>query len=119
MIDTKHWKHATSIPTQNDGVSISVARDLYFPENVAAAEGEGDLTNVDGPYAISPIEAGVLLFRASENPDLQLGRSTEPNCELVETEDGELVVLSIRSIAEGEFFCIAHSDDEEDEEDSK
>lgn len=87
-------------------------RDMYLPGSNPDVEGS-DLTNVDGPYAIEHIEAGVLLFRASENPDLQLGRSTEPNCEVMEDENGELVVMSIRKIAPGEFFCIEHSDDSE------
>ncbi len=112
VIDTKTWLHSTQIAPQADGLSVSLARDFCLPGR-AAAPGEGaDLTNVDGPYAVEPIEAGTILFRAEECPDIQLGRSTEPNCELVEFE-GDLAIVSMRDIAPGEFFCIANSSDED------
>ncbi len=115
VIDTKTWMHATQIDPQSEGVSISLARDFYLPGHAAEEEEDvANLTNVDGPYAVENIEAGTLLFRAEEHPDLRLGRSTEPNCELVEMENDQLAVVSTRDIAPGEFFCVAHSEDEDD-----
>jgi hypothetical protein len=43
---------------------------------------------------------------------------TDPNCEVVELEDGTSAIVSIRDIAAGEFFCTAESDDEDGESES-
>ena len=110
VIDTTTWLHSTQIAPQAGGVSVSLARDFCLPGRAAPPEQGADLTNVDGPYAVEPIEAGTILFRAEECPDIELGRSTDPNCELVDI-DG-LAIVSLRDIAPGEFFCIAHSSDD-------
>lgn len=36
----------------------------------------------------------------------------DPNCELIELEDGEGAIVSCRNIKAGEFFCILESDDD-------
>jgi hypothetical protein len=113
VIDTKTWLHSTQIAPQAGEFSVSLARDFCLPGRRKPEEG-ADLTNVDGPYAVEPIEAGTILFRADECPDIELGRSTDPNCELVEIDD-DLAIVSLRDIAPGEFFCIAPSSDEEGE----
>lgn len=109
VVDTKNWMHNTSIAQQE--VSLSFARDIYLGRDVA----EEDMTNVDALFAVEDIEAGTLLFKADENPDLELGRSNEPNCEVVELQDGTLAIVTTRAIASGEFFTVEHSEEEEEE----
>lgn len=70
------------------------------------------MSNVDGLYATSDIEAGVIIFTQESMPDCSLHRSDNPNCEIVETEEGQMAVVSARNIKSGEFFCVANSDDE-------
>lgn len=51
-------------------------------------------------------------------PDCELHRSKKnPNCELVELEDGCAAIISCRDIQAGEFFCIEESDEDDDESD--
>ena len=38
----------------------------------------------------------------------------DPNCEVAETEDGDLVLVTIRPVDEGEFFTVAPDDDSGD-----
>eukprot|EP00977_Amphora_coffeiformis_P027431 scaffold34611_cov184-Amphora_coffeaeformis.AAC.8 len=52
-------------------------------------------------------------------PDCSLCRSTEPNCEVVEMEDGMQAIISTRPIKSGEFFCVINSDDEESDDDGE
>jgi hypothetical protein len=76
------------------------------------------MTNLDGLYATNDIEGGTIIFKETDMPDCELHRSaTNPNCELVELEDGTTAVVSSRPIATGEFFCVSESSDEEEEED--
>ena len=50
-------------------------------------------------------------------PDCELHRSKDnPNCELVELEDGCMAIISCRDIQAGEFFCVEESDDDDEEE---
>ena len=61
----------------------------------------------------------ILAFRLSQ---LNLAhkrarRSAGPNCEVVTLEDGTGAVVSLRSIAEGEFFSVGFSDAEDDSSD--
>jgi U3 small nucleolar RNA-associated protein 6 len=80
-------------------------------------EQQTTLTNLDGLYAANDIEAGTVVFRESDMPDCELHRTNEnPNCEIVELEDGEGGIVSCRSIKAGEFFCIMESDDDSDDE---
>jgi hypothetical protein len=41
---------------------------------------------------------------------------TDPNCEVVELEDGTSAIVSIRDIAAGEFFCTAEDVESESSE---
>jgi U3 small nucleolar RNA-associated protein 6 len=72
------------------------------------------MSNVDGLYATDEIEAGTVIFTEETMPDGSLGRSSEPNCDRLELEDGQLAIVSSRDIAAGEFFCIAETDEESD-----
>lgn len=115
LIDTKSWTHSTVIPSQQgegSAVSISIARDVYLDRE---KEKEDGMTNVDAPWATEEIPKGTCIFTASQWPDLQLGRSDDPNCELVDM-GSDVGIVSTRDIPVGEFFCVAHSDDEEEEE---
>lgn len=134
IINTRLWWHSTTLPSMsgkafcssktsddNNSIieacvpSVSYARDIYTGENydkVDNLEKQTHLTNVDGLYAANDIEAGTILFRESEMPDCELHRTrSNPNCELVQLEDGEGAVISCRDIKAGEFFCILESDD--------
>lgn len=77
------------------------------------------MSNVDGLYATNDIEDDVVIFTENTMPDCSLCRSTEPNCEVVETEDGTQAIVSIRDIKSGEFFCVAPSDDENSDYDDE
>ena len=46
--------------------------------------------------------------------DSDARRVAAPNCEVVRLEDGTDAVVSVRAIAEGEFFNIGFSDEESD-----
>jgi U3 small nucleolar RNA-associated protein 6 len=139
LINTRLWWHSTTLPVQgkcnilsttkkvdtctmHDCVpSVSYARDIYIGESydeVNNPEKQTHLTNVDGLYAANDIEAGTILFRESEMPDCELHRTrSNPNCELVELDDGEGAVISCRDIKAGEFFCMLESDDSCSEQD--
>ena len=41
----------------------------------------------------------------------------DPNCEIVELDDGEGAIVSCKDIKSGEFFCVLESDDESDDVD--
>jgi hypothetical protein len=112
------------IPVQ-DEPSVSYARDFWTDEtkrrqhNSDGATGT-TMTNVDGLYATNDIEAGSILFRESDMPDCEVHRSrTNPNCEVVELEDGENAIVSICPIAAGDFFCLPESSDEGEGEECK
>jgi U3 small nucleolar RNA-associated protein 6 len=131
LINTRLWWHSTILPGQpvassigsdmNEGKhyvpSISYARDIYLGRRSMDGEQQTTLTNLDGLYAANDIEAGTVVFRESDMPDCELHRTNEnPNCEIVELEDGEGGIVSCRSIKAGEFFCIMESDDDSDDE---
>ena len=67
---------------------------------------------MDGTYATCDIEAGAVIFTEHDLPDGELHRSSDPNCEVVELEDGTSAVVSILDVASGEFLTIAESDSE-------
>jgi hypothetical protein len=74
-----------------------------------------NMTNLDGLYATNDVDEGTIIFKETSMPDCELHRSaTDPNCEVVELEDGTSAVVSSRPIAAGEFLCVAESSDEED-----
>ena len=125
VVNTRLWFHQTILPSQPEP-SVSYARDFWArkkpSENTdevtenSKSSSEG-MTNVDGLYATDDIEAGTVIFREDDMPDCELHRSKENyNCEIAELEDGVQAVVSTRNIAAGEFFCIAESDDEDEEE---
>jgi hypothetical protein len=73
------------------------------------------MTDLDGLYATNDVEQGTIILKESNMPDCELHRSaTDPNCEVVELEDGTSAVVSSRPITAGEFLCVAESSDEED-----
>ena len=84
---------------------------------------EDTMTNVDGLYAANDIEPQTVIFTEKNMPNCELHRSrTDPNCEVVELEDGTGALVSLRAIPCGEFFCVRESSDEEsgsDEEDGE
>jgi U3 small nucleolar RNA-associated protein 6 len=115
VINTRLWFHSTVIPPQQFP-SVSYARDFReTTETRTTEEGSDGMKNVDGLYATKDIEVGSIIFTEKDAPDCELHRSSvNPNCEVVELEDGTSAVVSSRSIAEGEFFCVAESSEEED-----
>jgi hypothetical protein len=112
---TRLWFHRTVIPSQVDP-SVSYARD--FNQQPSQSDHEvGGMTNVDGVYATNDIETSTVIFTEYDMPECELHRSsTDPNCEVVELEDGTSAVISCRRISAGEFFCVAESSDEEDDD---
>jgi len=125
VVNTRLWFHQTMLPTQSVP-SVSYARDFWARPNrpdvddkqQQSSGDDGNMTNVDGLYATEDIEAGTILFREHDMPECELHRSKDnPNCEVVELEDGSGAVVSCRPIAAGEFFCIAEDDDSDEEED--
>ena len=114
IVNTRLWWHRTEIPVQK-APSVSYARDFYMDRKEAEA-GFCSMSNVDGLYAAADVEAHTIVFREDAMPDAELHRSSDPNCEVVELEDGTGAVVSRRRIAAGEFFCVAPSDDESDGE---
>jgi hypothetical protein len=81
------------------------------------------MTNVDGLFATDDVVMGtvVLSQRALGDGDVpHIELSLTPNCELVETDDGDTVLVTTRDVAAGEWFTLASEegdDDEEEEED--
>jgi len=119
LLNTRLWFHQTTIPPQ-PLPSVSYARDFRLspPET---PEETGGMTNLDGLYATNAIEEGTILFTEKDMPDCALHRSSvNPNCEVVELEDGTEAIVASRDIAAGEFFCVPESDSEgENESDSE
>lgn len=123
VLNTRLWFHRTVIPSQ-EFPSVSYARDFRLDSpssgnNGASATGseEGDcMTNVDGLYAKNDIEVGTVIFTEKNMPDCELHRSNDnPNCEVVELDDGNGAVVSSRAITAGEIFCVPESGDEDDD----
>lgn len=113
LINTRLWFHRTELPA---GIvpSVSYARDFRWQ---SPSHQDGGMTNVDGLYATEDMEAGTIVFTEKDMPDCELHRSsTNPNCEVIQLEDGTGAIASLRAIQAGEFFCIAESDDDDDEE---
>lgn len=140
IVNTRLWRHQTILPPQPNP-SVSYARDFWVtprqpstatapcssriadsesgPNNSCFSAASG-MTNLDGLYATDDIEADTIIFKETDMPDCELHRSsTDPNCKVVEFEDGTQAVVSCRKIRAGEFFCIPESDDEDDEEEEE
>ncbi len=126
MVNTRLWWHSTTLPFQPKSKSsssvavpsVSYARDVYLCLSKRNERQGSNFTNLDGLYAANDIEQGTIVFRESELPDCELHRTKEdPNCEIVELEDGEGAIVSCRNIRAGEFFCILESEEEYEEED--
>lgn len=116
IVNTRLWFHQTTIPPQ-PFPSVTYARDFYMR---GMTEGTDNMSNVDGLYATEPIEEGTVIFREDQMPECELHRSsTNPNCSIVELEDGQGAVVSTRDIATGEFFAVPPSSDEEEEEEEE
>jgi U3 small nucleolar RNA-associated protein 6 len=116
LINTRLWFHRTELPA---GIvpSVSYARDFRWH---GPSHQDGGMTNVDGLYATEDIEAGTVVFTETDMPDCELHRSsTNPNCEVIELEDGTGAIAALRNIQAGEFFCIAESDDDDDSDDDE
>jgi U3 small nucleolar RNA-associated protein 6 len=108
-LNTRVWFHRTIIPPQAIP-SVSYARD--FREDGSDQKICGTMSNVDGMYATTDIENNTIIFTEKDMPDVELHRSaTDPNCGVVELEDGTIAVVSLRSIAAGEFFTVIESDE--------
>lgn len=72
------------------------------------------MSNVDGLYAANNIEEGTILFTEDDMPDCELPHSsTNPNCKVVELDDGTSALVSTRLISAGEFFCVAEESDDD------
>lgn len=113
---TRLWFHQTFIPPQ-PAPSVSYARDFWCGTSTHATK--ASMSNVDGLYATNDVEEGVIIFTDDKMPDCNLHESDNPNCELVELEDGRQAIVSCRAIQSGEFFCVAKSDDEDDNEEGE
>ncbi|CAE7441893.1 unnamed protein product [Symbiodinium sp. CCMP2456] len=105
-INTRLWWHSTHIPARCK-LSLSVARDMYLD---GTRPGACDMTNVDGHYALKPIQKGAVIFTEDTAPQLELPRSSASNCELRESQRGSLVVVAKRAIKKGEWFALSDSD---------
>ena len=124
MINTRLFFHQTIIPPQRTP-SVSYARDFRRTdngENQSKAKPANDesctMTNVDGLYATTNVAKGTIIFTEVDMPDCELHRSsTDPNCEVVELEDGTSAVIARRPISSGEFFCVPESSNDEEESD--
>jgi hypothetical protein len=116
IINTKLWFHHTVIPPQ-ECPSVSYARDFRFAQDISDASIENGMTNLDGLYATTCIEADTIIFREADLPDVELYTSEKPNCEVVELEDGTTALVSTRKINLGEFFCVLEESSEENDED--
>ena len=118
FVNTRLWWHRTDLP-QSQVPSVSYARDVYLSKRSNDVEVFGEessnneMTNLDGIYAANAIEEGTIIFRESEMPDCELFRSSDPNCEIVELDDGSGAIVSIRNIKAGEFFTVLDSDEED------
>lgn len=118
-INTRLWFHRTIIPCQ-DSPSVSYARDFFikekFEDTSTNPEGKGmmmTMMNLDGLYATDVIAPGTMIFTEDDIPGCEMHRSTtNANCQVVELEDGTNAVVSVRTIAPGEFFCVAESEDD-------
>lgn len=136
LVNTRLWWHSTKIPQQpfesNEShpkrsvPSVSYARDIYLSwesnndddddDDIIHNSNDGSMTNLDGLYASNDIEAGTIIFKEADMPDCELHRTrNDPNCEVVELEDGSGAVVSCRYIKAGEFFCLLESEDEDDD----
>ena len=60
------------------------------------------------------VKAGSIVLTEDEMPE-NLSHSENPNCELVEQDDG-LVLVALNTINPGEVFSVALEDDDEYEE---
>lgn len=115
IVNTRLWFHRTSIPPQKYP-SVSYARDFRL-ENSSVDSKVGEMMNVDGLYATNDVGTGTIVFTESDMPSCELHRSsTNPNCHVVELEDGTSAVVSIRPIASGEFFTVPESDNDDSSE---
>lgn len=133
IVNTRLWRHQTILPPQTEP-SVSYARDFWIHKDdraksdrsddagAANAKAVGEMTNVDGLYAMDDIAEDTVLFKADDMPDCELHRTSEAdkaNCKIVELEDGIQAVVSSKFIKAGEFFCIPESSDEEDSDDEE
>jgi hypothetical protein len=112
ILNTRVWFHRTVIPPRNCP-SVSYARDFHVKNPTDRAQSGGGMKNLDGLYATTDIEAGTIVFEEKDMPDCELHRSSDPNCEVVELDDGTGAVVASRRIQAGEFFCVHESSDEE------
>jgi hypothetical protein len=136
LIDTRLWWHRTTMDTAGAAecpLSVSYARDVFVEkQRGVCVPCEPEFTNVDGMYAPHDIGEGEIIFTEKDLPDGEMQRSAKPNCEVVEVEEeegcggeesegegGNMAVVAIRDIKEGEFLTIADSDDEEGDSDDE
>eukprot|EP00038_Savillea_parva_P013512 m.8459 g.8459 ORF g.8459 m.8459 type:complete len:372 (-) comp2540_c0_seq1:233-1348(-) len=123
IINTRLWWHQTSIPDTThaaDGLSVSVARDFRFDHAMGGMEegdnaGDCDMTNVDGLFATNDVLCGTVIVSEEDAlaAGLEIEVSDDPNCEVVELDDGSTVLVSVRDIAAGEWFTVAKGDDDD------
>lgn len=81
-------------------------------------EGLEIMSNLDGLYAANDIDVNTIIFTEASMPDCSLHRSSVPNCQVIQMEEGSGAVVSIRQIKAGDFFCVGESDDDEEDEDT-
>ena len=124
VINTRLWKHCTIILPQ-DVPSVSFARDFYtdtsseqavMNDSTMPATLEGTMKNLDGLYATDDIDAGTVIFTENDLPECHIPSAINPNCEVVELEDGTSALVSMKHIAQGQFFCVAESESDESEQ---
>lgn len=140
VINTRLWWHQTFIPPSHcKEPSISYARDGVFYTSTPSScndalavssenstfhasskdgagkhETAGFSTNLDGLFATNDIEDDTIILTEKDMPDCELHRSSSPNCEVVQLEDGTGCLVSIKPIKAGDFFCIGYSSSEDD-----
>jgi hypothetical protein len=128
-INTRLWWHATRLDGAGSAYSLSYARDFFDPSfslRAPGAEGDkaedsgaqsdssaSDYTNIDGVYATRDVTEGEVVLTEHDMPDCALPRSADPNCEIVEVDDGVMALMANRSISTGDWLTVAESSSDE------
>lgn len=131
VINTRLWWHQTQLPVFNSrkafcvsSLSFSYARDFFFGKGDESSSAAGEevadevvMKNVDGIYASQDVSAGDVVLTEDELPDCALPRSVDPNCEVVELEDGNYALVAVKDLKAGEWLTVYPSDDDDEDGD--
>ena len=68
-------------------------------------------------FAQSNIKEGTIVLKASDHPDLELAPDPNPTCAVTELDNGDVVLVAVRDIQQGEWFSIAEDSDDNNDDD--